>query len=125
MAHVLIVDDEVRVLRAVGSWVAAAGHEVTLATGGEEALRRVEEQAPDAALVDVMMPWMDGFDLLLQIRARFSPTELPVVLLIPQPADPDFRGFVGAATDYLIKPLSEPRVMAKLESIVARHDHSA
>src|SRR5688572_4245944 len=78
---VLVVDDEERARKLVAVALRRAGYEVTLASDGTEALERVGEATPDLILSDVMMPGVDGLELLRRLRAEPSTRSIPVILL--------------------------------------------
>src|SRR4051794_32067972 len=75
---ILVVDDDPNILQLVNIHLVQAGYEVIKATNGAEALELLKEQHPDLAVVDVMMPGMDGFELTRRLR---SEVDIPVLLL--------------------------------------------
>ena len=75
---VLIVDDEVRIVRFLRTSLSLAGYEVATAAGGEEALRLVESISPDVMLLDIVMSPLDGFQVLKRLRAI---SQLPVIAM--------------------------------------------
>ena len=76
--RVLIVDDEIRIVKFLELKLKASGYEVLTASNGLEALAQVQTQEPDLVVLDVIMPGMDGFETLKQIRALSS---VPVIIL--------------------------------------------
>ncbi len=79
--HVLIVDDDDIADIQIGSAMEYAGYETSVARSGNEALARVREFIPDAVVLDIMMPGMDGFEVLRQLRSVPETAEVPVVIL--------------------------------------------
>ena len=77
--RILVIDDEPRVARVMAEALQYEGHHVVVAGDGEEGLRAIEGNPPDAVFLDVAMPGMDGIEVLRRIRQRF--TDLPVILL--------------------------------------------
>jgi CheY-like chemotaxis protein len=79
MARILVADDAPAVLDVLDDILTLEGHQVIRATSGQEALRRFEEQSPELAVIDIMMPDMDGLVVLDAIRRASS--DLPVILI--------------------------------------------
>jgi signal transduction histidine kinase len=91
--------------------------EVITCDRGQEALMLLAESAFDAVLLDVMMPVMNGFEVLREIRQRSTPTELPVVLVTAkQDSDDIVRGFESGANDYITKPVNVDIVRARVQT---------
>ncbi|HEU0164175.1 MAG TPA: response regulator transcription factor [Thermomicrobiales bacterium] len=115
---ILIVDDEPPIARLSRAKLEADGYAVVLATNGEEALRRIEEDRPDLVVLDVMMPVMDGFEVLRRLRAT---SQLPVILLTARTSDIDkLTGLHGGADDYLTKPFNPDELSARIAAIMRR-----
>ena len=81
MPHVLIVEDQPDVRDLVSAFLRSKGYHVTAAPDGHEAVRELSDQAPDAVILDVSMPGMDGIELLERIRSVTRWASLPVILL--------------------------------------------
>src|SRR5215467_10903967 len=104
MAHcILIVDDEELTLRTIGRALQAEGYEVLTATSGEDALRLVADEKPDLALLDVVLPGINGIDVLRQIR-KVSPAMVVVMMSAYHLVDRAVEAMKLGAYDYLIKP---------------------
>jgi two-component system response regulator AtoC len=104
MAHcILIVDDEVLTLRTMGRALQAEGYEVLTATSGEEALKIVAEEKPDLALLDIVLPGINGIDVLRQVR-KLSPAMIVVMMSAYHLVDRAVEAMKLGAYDYLIKP---------------------
>jgi DNA-binding response OmpR family regulator len=89
--------------------------DVTTATDGEQALRLAGQLTPDLVLADVMLPRMDGFELLTRIRAEERLAEIPVVLLTARAGeDSAVEGLMAGADDYVIKPFSARELVARI-----------
>jgi len=115
---VLVVDDEPRILTFLKVKLKASGYEVLTADNGLEALEQVQSQEPDLLVLDVVMPGMDGFETLKQVRALSS---VPVIILSGKEANTDkIRGLELGADDYLAKPFSPDELVARIEAVRRR-----
>jgi len=116
---ILIVDDETDLLDALQSIFLRAGYKYILtATSGKTALKIWEEKQPDIIVLDVMMPEMDGFEVLKEIRKT---SKVPVLMLTARgEADDKFRGFESGADDYLIKPFLPKELLFRVRAILKR-----
>jgi DNA-binding response OmpR family regulator len=116
--RVLVVDDEPRILNFLSSKLRVSGYEVLTASNGVEALEQVQAQEPDLVVLDVLMPRMDGFETLKELRA-FSP--VPVIILSAKGANADkVKGLHLGADDYLAKPFSPDELVARIEAVRRR-----
>jgi DNA-binding response OmpR family regulator len=116
--RVLIVDDEPHIIQFLQVKLKASGYEVLAATNGSEALAQVQAQEPDLLVLDVIMPGMDGFETLKQIRA-VSP--VPVIILSAREANVDkVKGLKMGADDYLAKPFNPDELVARIEAVRRR-----
>src|SRR5919201_3590257 len=117
---VLIVDDEPRILDSVRMNLELDGYQVFEATNGQEALTEVRRRLPDLVVMDVMMPEMDGFEALRELR-RFS--SVPVVLLTVKADERDVvHGLELGADDYVGKPFSPAVLLSRLKAALRRAD---
>lgn len=124
--RVLVVDDVDTNLRLVEGHLRGEGYQVLLATGGEEALRRIEQREPDLILLDVMMPGLDGFETCRRIRGNASTRHIPVILLTSL-ADLDHKvqGQQAGADDFVSKPFDRTELLLRVRSMLrikALHD---
>ena len=108
MAVVLVVDDEEDIRELVGINLELDGHDVTAVASGPEALDRLRFSVPDVIVLDVMMPGMDGWEVLSKIKARGAEySTIPVLLLTARADDMDrIRGGIEGAIRYITKPFS-------------------
>jgi two-component system KDP operon response regulator KdpE len=115
---VLAVDDEAGILRLIKLELSTQGFRVITASGGEEALRVAEEQRPDIALLDIVMPEMTGLELMRRLRER---SNIPVILLTAKGSESDkVRGLELGADDYLAKPFSPDELSARVRAVLRR-----
>ena len=115
---ILIVDDEPRILDSVRMNLELEGYQVFEATTGQEALDAVRLRLPDLVVMDVMMPEMDGFEALRELR-KFS--SVPVVLLTVKSDERDvIRGLELGADDYVSKPFSPGVLVSRIKAQLRR-----
>jgi DNA-binding response OmpR family regulator len=117
MPKILIVDDEPDILLMLRINLEAEGYETALAADGETALRRIDDECPDALLLDVMMPVMDGWSVLESLSTR---PESPRVIVLPaQTASRDIRRALDlGAAEYLTKPFEPESLLATIERVL-------
>ena len=115
---ILVVDDEQRILNFLSSKLRASGYEVLTASNGIAALEQVQAQEPNLVVLDVMMPKMDGFETLKELRSFSS---VPVIILSAKESNADkVKGLDLGADDYLAKPFSPDELIARIEAIKRR-----
>ncbi len=115
---ILLVDDEARIRESVRMNLEVEGFEVYEADNGHEALEKVRLVMPDLVVLDVMMPSMDGFETLRELR-RFS--TVPVVMLTVKADERDVaRGLELGADDYVAKPFSQLVLTARVKAVLRR-----
>ncbi len=117
--RVLLVDDNAD-MRSYLQNLLSAHWDVEGAADGVEALEAIRRQRPDLVLTDVMMPRMDGFELLAALRADPSTRDLPVVILSARAGeDAAIEGFAKSADDYLVKPFTAQELVARVSANIA------
>src|SRR2546423_12325324 len=103
--HVLVADDDAWILRMVATVLEKRGYSVDTAVDGEDALERALARPPDLLITDVMMPKLDGWALVRQLRSHTELAMLPVIFLTALSSEDDrIRGFRLGADDYVTKP---------------------
>ncbi|MDA8209422.1 MAG: response regulator transcription factor [Actinomycetota bacterium] len=116
---VLVVDDEYALRRVLVSYLAKEGYKVLEAQDGQDALNVLGKHQVDLALVDVMMPGMDGFALVRELRKR---TDIPVIMLTAKGEETaKVAGLEIGADDYMTKPFSAPEVVARVRAQLRRY----
>ncbi len=117
-AKILVVDDEPHLLKLVRSNLEAARYKVITAMDGVSALATLEKEGADLVILDIMMPGMDGFEVLQKIR-EFS--VVPIIVLTAKDQDVDeLRGFGLGADDYIRKPFSVQLLLARVQAVLRR-----
>ena len=115
---ILTVDDERSIVRLVQVNLERQGYNVLTAFDGREALEQIAEHHPDMVICDVMMPYMDGFEVLRQLRLNSHTRDLPVIMLTAKAMDNDvFTGYQRGATCYLTKPFSPLELISFVKRI--------
>jgi len=115
---ILAVDDERHIVRLVQVNLERAGYEVVTAFDGKDALEKVASEQPDLVVLDVMMPYMDGFEVLQNLRKNQSTRELPVIMLTAKAQDADvFRGWQSGVDCYLTKPFNPMELISFVKRI--------
>lgn len=119
MNTILVVDDEIEIVKLVSIHLTKYNYQVMKATNGYEALSLVENKLPDLAIVDVMMPEMDGITLTEKLR-KF---DIPVLLLTAKGELEDKKtGFLAGADDYVVKPFEPEELSFRISAILRRYD---
>ena len=118
-SKIMVVDDEMHIRELVRFYLDKAGFDTIEAANAEEALNIVENQYIDLAVVDIMMPGMDGFELVEQMRQY---REIPVIMLTAKSQSKDkLRGFSLGIDDYVTKPFDPDELMARVKTILKRY----
>jgi DNA-binding response OmpR family regulator len=118
---VLVADDDEDILELVSYRLARAGYEVVTASDGEQALERALERRPSLAVLDVMMPKLDGYEVTRRLRDNADTAAIPVILLTARVQDADIaRGFDAGADDYVKKPFSPQELRARVQAVLGR-----
>ena len=121
MTTILIVDDDMIILNLINIQLTNQGYTVVQAKDGIEALELLKKQACDLAVVDVMMPFMDGFALTREIRKQYN---IPVLLLTAKNQIEDKeQGFLAGTDDYLVKPFEPKELLFRIKALLRRYDH--
>ena len=118
-ARLLVVDDEPSIVELLSETLRFAGFEVTTATDGEQAIVLAQERRPDLMVLDVMMPGLDGFEVVRRLRA--DSLRFPVLFLTARDsADDAITGLTIGADDYVTKPFSLGELVARIRAVLRR-----
>ncbi|WP_088834872.1 response regulator transcription factor [Paenibacillus tyrfis] len=120
---IMIVDDELKILRFIAANLKSAGYETATCASGTEALEALDLFDPDLILLDVMMPGMDGFEVLTRLRTY---TDVAVIILTARSNSSDkVQGLNLGADDYLTKPFSLDELFARVSAVLRRFDRGS
>jgi two-component system, OmpR family, alkaline phosphatase synthesis response regulator PhoP len=123
MPRILAVDDEPNIVRLIQVNLERHGYQVETANNGAQALAKIRENRPDLLVSDVMMPEMDGFELLSTIRRDPSLSDLPVIMLTAKAQDANvMEGYSRGADMYLTKPFNPAELLQFVKRILASLD---
>ena len=116
--RLLMIEDDAALARLVGEYLSPLGFDVVPASTAEEGLRRAGDEAFDAVLLDVMLPDLDGFEVLRRLRAG---SDVPVIMLTARGDDEDrIAGLEIGADDYLPKPFNPRELQARIRAVLRR-----
>ncbi|MBI5598225.1 MAG: response regulator [Deltaproteobacteria bacterium] len=116
--RILAVDDNVQNVELLEGLLSSRGYEVVKAYNGKDALRKVDEAAPDIILLDVLMPHMDGFEVCRRLKEKRETRLIPVVMLTALDSVEDrVRGIEAGADDFITKPFQKPELMARVKAL--------
>jgi DNA-binding response OmpR family regulator len=118
---VLVADDDDDIRSLVIFRLERSGYRTVVAHDGEEALALALERRPALAVLDVMMPKLDGYEVTRRLRTEEATRGMPVILLTARAQDADVaRGFESGADDYIRKPFSPQELCARVQAILGR-----
>ena len=119
MFHILVADDDKNTRLFLCAVLEGAGYTVTAVADGEEALRVMDEQHIDLAVLDIMMPRMDGYELTRLLRE--SNNNLPILMVSAKqlPAD-KHKGFSVGTDDYITKPIDDEEMLYRIKALLRR-----
>ncbi|MEQ8171519.1 MAG: response regulator transcription factor, partial [Candidatus Eremiobacterota bacterium] len=122
MIKALLIDDDVELLGLLEIYFSRNSIEISRATSGEGALSLLEKEKFDIAILDVMMPNMNGFEVLKKINASYS--YLPVIMLTAKNDEIDrILGLEIGADDYIVKPFNSRELLARVRAVLRRKEH--
>jgi adenylate cyclase len=125
-ARILVVDDVTDNVEILRMRLTSLGYEVVVAEDGEQALARVHETLPDLILLDIMMPKIDGLEVVRRLKADASLPFIPVILVTAKASQKDvIAGLDAGGDDYLTKPIDHGALVARVRAMLrikALHD---
>jgi len=118
MKKILIADDRYEVVELVKATLEGEDYQVIDASDGKEALEKIKREKPDLVLLDIIMPKMDGFEVLSEVKKDPKTKEIPIIMLTAkgQKLDKD-KGRRLGAQDYIVKPFSPSHLLIKIEEV--------
>lgn len=120
---ILIADDEERIVKLVSDFLTASGYEVVCAADGREALDLFEKTGADLAIIDIMMPEIDGWAVTREIRKK---SDIPIIMLSARAEEFDLlTGFEAGVDEYVTKPFSPAVLVKRVEALIKRSSGEA
>ena len=117
---ILVVDDDKNICEIVRLYLVKEGYDVKCAYAGKQALRMIEEEKPAAVILDIMLPEIDGIEILKQLRQT---TKIPVIMLTAKGETIDkILGLELGADDYVVKPFEPKELVARLKAVLRRSE---
>ena len=118
---VLIIDDEPDIVETLTFMLEARNYDVVTAFDGAEGLVKVKTEKPDVALLDIMMPGMDGYTLCNKLKSNKDTKSLPIIMLTAKGENEAvLKAHKSGADDYIVKPFSLPTLVSKLNKLLAK-----
>ena len=118
--RILVIDDEPAMIGAVAALVGSAGHRVSAAYDGHEALRRYDADAPDLVILDLAMPGLDGVAVAREIRKRGA---TPIIILSGEGEEAaKVEALDAGADDYITKPFGKDELLARIRAVTRRRE---
>ena len=123
MVVILAVDDDLHTLELISIYLSQSGYRVIKAVNGKDGLNMLERELPDIAIIDVMMPVMDGLQLTKLVREQYN---IPVLLLTAKGKLEDKeKGYIAGSDDYLVKPFEPKELLFRIRAILRRYDKTS
>jgi DNA-binding response OmpR family regulator len=123
--RVLVVEDEPLISEMISKSLRLEGYMVDAATTGEEGLKKVKDLSPDLVLLDVLLPKIDGWEVLTRMRDDSRTKDIPIIMLTALSDEKSkVLGLRGGADDYVTKPFSALELMARVEAVLKRADRA-
>lgn len=120
MTKILVADDDPNILKFIMINLTDAGYEVIGATDGRDALRKLENEVCQLAVVDIMMPYMDGLSLIKEMRKTM---DIPIIILTAKgQIDDKEKGFEAGTDDYVVKPFEAKELLFRIEALLRRYN---
>lgn len=124
--RILVVDDDATIIKLLELVLRQAGYVVVIAKSGEEALKLAQQRAPDLAILDVMLPGVDGYTVCRHLRQNPVTALMPILMLTAQAETRDkLAGFEAGADDYLTKPFDPAELLMRIRVLLARTQPAA
>lgn len=120
MAKVMIVDDSPTEVHVLQTMLTKNGHEVIVATSGEEGVEMAKKEMPDLVLMDVVMPGMNGFQATRQLSKNTETASIPVIMVTTKDQETDkVWAMRQGAKDYIVKPVQEKALIEHVNMVLS------
>ena len=121
MPLIMVVDDEPDILAMLDMILRRHGYETILSEGGEEVIELIRQKKPDLILLDLMMPRMEGTELLRRLRSDEALRDIPVVVVsVRSTIEKESREAMELADEYITKPIDVPVLISTIEKLLQR-----
>lgn len=118
---IVLAEDEPQIARLIEFKLKKEGYDVTWKENGEEALKAIKADKPDLILLDIMMPVMDGYEVLRRLKEDENLTDIPVIMLTARSQEKDVvKGIDLGAEDYITKPFHPAELLARVKRILGK-----
>ena len=118
---IVLAEDEPQIARLIEFKLKKEGYSVTWKENGEEALKAIKADKPDLILLDIMMPVMDGYEVLRRLKEDENLTDIPVIMLTARAQEKDVvKGIDLGAEDYITKPFHPAELLARVKRILGK-----
>ncbi|TET43677.1 response regulator [Candidatus Aerophobetes bacterium] len=119
--RIVLAEDEPQIAKLVEFKLKKEGYQVTWKENGEEALEAIKRERPDLILLDIMMPVMDGYEVLRQIKEDEKLRDIPVIMLTARAQERDVvKGIDSGAEDYITKPFHPAELLVRVKRILGK-----
>lgn len=116
---ILVVDDQPQNIELLEAYLVVQGYEIVKATSGDEALDKLTVNRIDLILLDVMMPGMNGFEVITKIRQKETHRQLPIILVTAlRDTEDRIKGFEAGCDDFISKPIDKIEILARIQSLL-------
>ncbi len=118
---IVLAEDEPQIARLIEFKLKKEGYDVTWRENGEEALKAIKADKPDLILLDIMMPVMDGYEVLRRLKEDENLGDIPVIMLTARAQEKDVVKGIGlGAEDYITKPFHPAELLARVKRILGK-----
>ena len=120
-SKILIADDDSTIRRVLATLLEDRGYEIHEAPDGEQAYRMAGEVQPDLMLLDLIMPFRDGFDVLQDLKRQDTTAHIPIIIMSVKDREEEIvKGFNLGAEDYVVKPFNSLELISRVKKILER-----
>jgi len=120
-SRILVADDDPTIRRFIATLLADRGYEILEAPDGEQAYQMAGEVKPDLMLLDLIMPFRDGFDVLQDLKREEITSRIPIIIMSVKNREEEIvKGFNLGAEDYVVKPFNSLELVSRVKKILER-----
>ena len=120
-SRILVADDDATIRRFIATLLADRGYEIHEAPDGQQAVRMAAEMKPDLMLLDLIMPFKDGFDVLQDLKRQETTAHIPIIIMSVKDREEEIvKGFNLGADDYVVKPFNSLELVSRIRKVLER-----